>query len=122
MATMTAQQIKDRVRMLFLSHGLTSQNEYRLPNGRSLDVAGFGKTGYIAGVEVKITPKDFNRDLKWPSYLPFCKTFYFAVPLGFPVDILPVELGVIVCNPYRAEFMRGLSKRNRISPTVLLRA
>lgn len=122
MTTMTANIIKDQVRMLFLSHGLTTQAEYCLPNGRRLDVVGFGKSGFIAGVEVKLTAKDFNRDLKWPSYLPFCKTFYFAVPLGFPIDILPIELGVIVCNPYRADIVRGLSKRNRISPTVLLRA
>ena len=122
MLTLSSDFMKARVKELFFSHGLTSAVEYQLPNGRRLDVAAFSATGSIAGVEIKTNVKDFNRDLKWPTYLAFCKVFYFAVPLGFPYDILPKRLGVIIVNNSSARILRGLSKTNRFPTSVLLRA
>ncbi len=69
-----------------------------------------------------MTERDFNRDLKWPTYLPFCRAFYFAVPLGFNIDVLPMKLGLIVSNGTNAKLMRGMSGRYQIAPNGLLRA
>ncbi|HVT25263.1 MAG TPA: MmcB family DNA repair protein [Rhizomicrobium sp.] len=119
--TLTAEEMITSCERLFRSHGLTPKREFVLPNGKRIDLVAFGKTGNIAGVEVKRDVRDFNRDVKWPTYLPFCKVFYFAVPQGFPRDIIPEKLGLILCTRDRAEIVRGLSGCNRIPATVLLR-
>ena len=81
--------------------------EFRLPNGRRVDVIGLGTRGDFAIVEVKSTVEDFKGDRKWPAYLPFCETFYFAVPEGFPLGILPADCGIIVADRFGGVMRRS---------------
>ncbi len=80
--------------------GYGTLTEFRLPNGRRVDVIGLGTRGDFTIVEVKSTVEDFRSDRKWPEYLPFCETFYFAVPEGFPLEILPADCGIIVADRF----------------------
>jgi len=118
----TAKDISITVQRWFLTQGIPARTEYTLPNGRRLDVCGIGKNGALAGVEIKLTVSDLNRDLKWPIYLQFCRIFYFAVPLGFPLDIIPEKCGILISNGTTCKLMRGLQGRDRIPQSVLLRA
>ena len=80
--------------------GYGTLTEFRLPNRRRVDVIGLGTRGDFAIVEIKSTVEDFRGDRKWREYLPFCETFYFAVPEGFPLDILPADCGIIVADRF----------------------
>jgi hypothetical protein len=120
--SITAKDVTRTVCEYFLSQRLIPRTEYRLPNGRRLDVAAIGGFGWIAGVEVKIDVRDYNRDMKWSYYIDYCKIFYFAVPLGFQYDVIPRQLGLIVSNGTVAKVVRGASQRDRITPGGLLRA
>lgn len=104
--TITAQQVTDSVVKLMLSHGLRPFREYRLPNGRRLDLAVLGKGGHLAGVEVKVSERDFNRDLKWADAMRQCKLFYFAVPMGFNIDIIHPGIRVIASDGENARIIR----------------
>ncbi len=86
--------------------GLGTLVEFRLPNHRRVDVIGLGGDGEFTIVEIKSTVEDFRGDRKWREYLPFCERFYFAVPEGFPLDILPEECGVIVADRFGGAIRR----------------
>lgn len=51
------------------------------------------------GYEIKVTRSDFERDQKWPGYLPYCHAFYFVCPPGLirAVD-LPEGIGLLWCS------------------------
>ena len=40
----------------------------------------------------------------------FCDLFYFAVPLDFPVEILPDESGLILADAYSGDIARPSQK------------
>lgn len=80
--------------------GYGTLTEFRLPNGRRVDVIGLGAGGDFAIVEIKSTVGDFRGDRKWREYLPFCERLYFAVAEGFPLDILPADCGIIVADRF----------------------
>ena len=61
------------------------------------------RNGEFVIVEVKSTVADYRSDRKWQEYLAFCERFYFAVPAGFPVEMMPDDCGLIVADPYAAE-------------------
>ena len=69
--------------------------EFSLATGRRVDVFGVGSDGELIAIEVKSSRADFLSDAKWPEYLDFCDRFYFAVPEGFPDDLLPPEHGLM---------------------------
>lgn len=91
---------------MFEEHGHGTLVEFRLPNGRRVDVMTLDTAGAFSIVEVKASVEDFRADLKWPDYLPWCDAFYFAVPEGFPLALLPAEHGVIVADAYDAAIIR----------------
>ncbi|MBM3488026.1 MAG: MmcB family DNA repair protein [Alphaproteobacteria bacterium] len=91
---------------MFEDNGHGTLVEFRLPNGRRVDVMTLGPASEFAIVEVKASVEDFRGDLKWPDYLPWCDAFYFAVPEGFPLALLPAEHGVIVADAYEAAIIR----------------
>ena len=75
-------------------------------------------------VEIKSSLADFRADQKWPEYLEFCDHFYFAVPEGFPQEVLPEDQGLLVADSYGAAVLRdsltfGLAPARRKS--LLLR-
>ncbi|HYB54843.1 MAG TPA: MmcB family DNA repair protein [Alphaproteobacteria bacterium] len=86
--------------------GYGALTEFTLRNGRRADVIGVNGAGEIAIVEIKTSEADFRADQKWPEYLPFCDSFFFAVPEGFPRLILPEDCGLIVADSYESVVLR----------------
>ena len=86
--------------------GYSVLTEFTLANGRRVDVMGLGGDGLFVATEVKVSTADFLGDHKWPDYLPYCDAFYFAVPAGFPLEMVPDECGLIVADAYDAEILR----------------
>ncbi len=87
-------------------HGIASLTEFTLRSGRRVDVIGLDKQGRITIIEIKSSLEDFRSDQKWPEYLEYCDNFYFAVPQGFPQDVLPSEVGLMIADPYGAAILR----------------
>ena len=86
--------------------GYASVVEFTLRSGRRADVAGLNRKGRLAIVEIKRSVADFRADRKWPDYLEYCDRFYFAVPAGFPLDILPAGTGLMLADRFGAEVLR----------------
>ena len=80
--------------------------EFSLRNGRRVDVIGLNSAGRFVIVEIKTTEADFRGDQKWHEYVDYCDAFYFAVPQGFPCEILPADHGLMVVDAYGAETLR----------------
>ena len=100
------------VRRLLGNRGLGTLTEFSLPNGRRADVLGLDRKGEFTIVEVKSTVEDFRADNKWREYLDFCDRFYFAVPLGFTLEIMPPDCGLMVMDDWDAAIRRESSRRN----------
>ena len=91
---------------LFQDLGFGTLTEFKLANGRRVDVMAIDRNGEFVIVEVKSTIADYRGDRKWHEYLAFSERFYFAVPAGFPVDMMPDDCGLIVADPYAAAVRR----------------
>ncbi|MEM9148443.1 MAG: MmcB family DNA repair protein [Pseudomonadota bacterium] len=89
-----------------LAHGLVPLSEFTLPDGLRMDVCALGRDGEIWCVEVKSGRADFVSDQKWQGYRAWCDRFAFAVPEGFPEDILPRDAGLIRADGHAAEVIR----------------
>jgi hypothetical protein len=99
------------VARLFDAMGLACLPEVPLANGRRLDLLALGDKGQLWAVEIKTSVADFRADRKWPDYLEFCERLYFAVPPGFPCEILPEDQGLIVADAYDARILREIADR-----------
>ncbi len=91
--------------------GIAALPELPLANGRRVDVIGLGRDGGIHVVEIKSSRADFMTDRKWPEYLEFAERFYFAVTVGFPLDLLPEDEGLIIADRFGAELVRPARHR-----------
>ena len=91
---------------LFQDLGFGTLTEFKLANGQRVDVMAIDRNGEFVIVEVKSTVADYRGDRKWQEYLAFSERFYFAVPAGFPVDMMPDDCGLIVADPYAAAVRR----------------
>ncbi len=91
---------------LLIGHGFGVLPEFPLNNRRRADLLALDAKGRITIVEVKSGRSDFVSDRKWPDYLAYCDRFYFAVPVGFPLEILPQGAGVIVADDFGGEILR----------------
>ena len=80
--------------------------EVPLPDGRRADILAIGAGGDIAIVEVKSSIEDWRVDGKWPDYLAWCDALLFAVPIAFPQDLIPPQVGLIVADSYGGELVR----------------
>jgi len=101
-----AEGIKRGVSRYFRDLGNAVLREFRLSNGRRVDLIGLDAKGKFTIVEVKSSPADFRTDDKWPEYLAYCDSFYFAVAAGFPMDLIPEDCGLIVADAYGAVVRR----------------
>lgn len=110
---LNAQAVARGVQRCLFAKGYAPLTEFILPDGSRLDVAALGPSGDVLAVEIKVSLADLRGDRKWPGYLDYCETFYFAVPLGFPLDAVPAAPGLIVADRYGAEIVRE-------SPRVVL--
>lgn len=86
--------------------GYASLLEFPLANGRRADILALGRGGELIIVEIKSSVADFRADRKWPDYREFADRFYFAVPSGFPVTLIPEECGLIVADAFAAALIR----------------
>ena len=102
----TAGLLSRGVGRLFKHLGFDSLTEFTLSTGRRVDIVGMNSKGKIAIAEIKISVADFRTDQKWPEYMDFCDQFYFAVPLEFPVEILPEGSGLILADAYSGDIIR----------------
>lgn len=80
--------------------------EFTLKIGRRADICGISDKGEIIIIEVKSSIEDFRADNKWHEYSQYCDLFYFAVGRGFPLEILPPEIGVFVCDEWGGAIIR----------------
>ncbi|MEQ8806833.1 MAG: MmcB family DNA repair protein [Rhodospirillales bacterium] len=87
--------------------GFSPLTEFTLTSSRRVDVAGLDRQGRFLFVEVKSSAEDFRADGKWHAYRDFCDGFYFAVPPGFPNDILPADAGLIVADAHDGAILRS---------------
>ncbi|MGD1879084.1 MAG: MmcB family DNA repair protein [Kiloniellaceae bacterium] len=90
----------------FAAHGVVSLPEVTLANGRRADRLCFDAKSRITIVEIKSSIEDFRCDQKWPDYLDYCDRFFFAVPEGFPQDLIPQDQGLMVADGYGATVIR----------------
>lgn len=86
--------------------GFATLTEFALANGRRADLLALGRDGELVIVEIKSSVTDFRADRKWPDYLDFCDRLFFAVPDGFPVELIPEECGLIMADPFGAAVLR----------------
>ena len=103
---MDARDLARGVMRLLADHGEASLTEFTLKSGRRADVIALDDKGLITIVEIKSSRTDFQTDRKWQDYLEFCDRFYFAVPKGFPLDILPPETGLILADSWAGHILR----------------
>lgn len=89
-----------------VQHGWAVLAEVTLANGRRADVMALAGSGDIAIIEVKSSIEDFRADRKWGEYREFCDSLYFAVPDGFPTELIPAECGLIAADGFGAEILR----------------
>lgn len=101
-----AQQLARGVARTLGDLGYASLFEFTLRSGRRVDVMAIEAGGEIVIVEIKISLEDFRSDTKWPEYLEFCDRFFFAVPEGFPSEILPEDCGLMIADAYGASILR----------------
>jgi hypothetical protein len=91
---------------LCLRMGWSPLHEVTLPTGRRADILALRQDGGFACIEVKSGARDFLSDTKWPAYRDFSDALYFAVDADFPLDLVPMETGLIVAAPPLAEILR----------------
>lgn len=104
--SLAADDLARGVLRLLADMAYSGLREVSLPNARRADVMAVNRAGTIVIVEVKTSLADFRADGKWGEYLDFCDAFYFAVPVGFPMDVLPREHGLIVADRFGAAVER----------------
>lgn len=106
-----ARQVARGVCRLFERLGHAGLTEFALKSGRRADVIALGPGGELSIVEIKSSLADFRSDGKWPQYLEFCERYYFAVPRGFPLEVLPQDQGLILADGYDAAILREAEPR-----------
>ncbi len=91
---------------LCLALGWAPAREFRLPDGRRVDILALRPDGGFAAIEVKSCARDFLADAKWPDYRAWCDALFFAVDVDFPQEILPADAGLIVSAEGGAAILR----------------
>ncbi|HLJ62780.1 MAG TPA: MmcB family DNA repair protein [Stellaceae bacterium] len=90
-----------------LAHlGFATLTEVPLVSRRRVDVMGLGRDGTVVIIEIKSSVADFRADHKWPEYQGFCDRLYFALPPGFPQEIMPSKPGLILADAFGATILR----------------
>ncbi len=102
----TAARIARGVVRLMDGLGYAALAEYTLGNGRRADILAVDGAGQVTIVEIKSSRADFAADRKWQEYLDYCDRFYFAVEPGFPRDLLPPEVGLIIADAHGGSVLR----------------
>ncbi len=107
--SLSARRLSRGICRAFAALGYATLTEFPLGSGRRVDVIAVNGAGETLIVEIKTTAADYRADCKWSEYREFCDGFYFAVPLGFPLALLPTDCGLIVADDYGAEILRRVT-------------
>jgi hypothetical protein len=102
----TAQRLTRGVCRALGALGYAALTEFPLNSGRRADVIAVNGAGETVIVEIKTSTADYRADRKWNEYLEFCDAFYFAVPVAFPLALLPADCGLMIADDYGAEILR----------------
>jgi hypothetical protein len=103
------------VRRLLRARGFSSLTELPLTGGRRADIAAVNGEGEVVIVEIKSCAADYRADRKWRDYVACCDRLYFAISARTPIDLMPMEAGLIVADPYGAEIIRE-AELQRMAP------
>ncbi len=93
-------------RRLLWGQRYATLTEFPLANGRRADIFGVTDGCDIVIVEIKSSIVDFKTDQKWPEYRAFCDSYYFAVGIDFPQELIPDHCGLIVGDAFGAAIIR----------------
>ena len=113
----TALMIARGVRRLLRARGFSSLTELKLTDGRRADIAAINGEGEVMIVEIKSSPADFRADRKWRDYVACCDRLYFAISDRTPAELMPIEAGLIVADPYGAEILREAELQRMAPPS-----
>ncbi len=113
----TALMIARGVRRLLRARGFSSLTELELIDGRRADIAAINGEGEVMIVEIKSSPADFRADRKWRDYIACCDRLYFAISERTPAELMPLEAGLIVADPYGAEILREAEFQRMAPPS-----
>jgi len=97
--------------------GYSTVTELPLLSGRRADIVALADDGTIHIIEIKSSVADFRADHKWPSYRAHCDRLSFAIPDSVPVEILPLDAGLILADGYGAEVLRE-APEHRLAPAT----
>ena len=95
--------------------GLSSLSEFSPIKGLRVDIITLGMSDEIWIIECKSGQSDFKSDRKWHNYLDWCDRYFWAVDANFPIDILPINTGIIIADAYDASILRE-APLNKLSP------
>ena len=95
--------------------GLSSLSEFSPIKGLRVDIITLGMSNEIWIIECKSGQSDFKSDRKWHNYLDWCNRYFWAVDANFPIDILPINTGIIIADAYDASILRE-APLNKLSP------
>jgi hypothetical protein len=102
----TALAVARGTQRLLLTLGLSCIAELPLRSGRRADLVALGGDGEIWIVEIKSSAEDFRADQKWGDYRMHCDRLFFATAAHVPLDIFPIDAGLILADSYGAELVR----------------
>ncbi|OYZ94301.1 MAG: hypothetical protein B7X99_15300, partial [Rhizobiales bacterium 17-65-6] len=102
----TALALQRGVLRHFAALGLIGIPEFCLASGRRADIAALDPKGEVSIVEIKSSVADFRADAKWPDYRLHCDRLYFAVTVDFPLELLPLDVGILVGDAFGAAVIR----------------
>jgi hypothetical protein len=102
----TALTVARGTQRLLMALGLSCVAELPLLSGRRADLVALGGDGEIWIVEIKSSVEDFRTDQKWTDYRIHCDRLFFATAEHVPLDIFPLDAGLILADGYGAELVR----------------
>jgi hypothetical protein len=102
----TALAVARGTQRLLLTLGLSCVAELPLRSGRRADLVALGGDGEIWIVEIKSSVEDFRADQKWGVYRMHCDRLFFATAAHVPLEIFPMDVGLILADSYGAELVR----------------
>ena len=103
--SMAGQQLARGVSRALRSYDFATLEEFCPVSGLRVDVMALGPKGEFWVIECKSSRADYMADGKWHHYLGWCDRFFWAVPLDFPVEILPEGTGLIRADAYGGEIL-----------------
>ena len=106
---LSAQRLSRGVCRALAALGYATLTEFPLASGRRVDVIAVNGAGETVIVEIKTCTADYRADRKWSEYLDYCDVFYFAVPVDFPLALMPADCGLMVADDYSAEILRRIA-------------